>query len=418
MGSIMVVWVLLAGILTPADTVRIDVATALARGLSESPALAGALKREESATRRLGQAGAWPNPTVSLSAENVGQQADFTGRSGLPGLEGQAVATFPLPVGLERAGSVAAARARQSAASATRRLSEVDVRSSVLAQVSRVVTDEALAASSREELVMLGRVADALSLQADAGRASRGDAARATLARGLAATRSARREATLARSSAELARLIGAPASTVFDITLRSCSGLPETATAPAATPEIDVAAATVDLADAEVQRARGVRMPDLQPQIGIRRSGGRSGLFLGLTTPIPLGNLGREGVGAARADVAAARADAEDVEGRLTAARAAATRALAALEVGGEAFDGDWQAALDQTVTAAEARFRLGEGTLMELLDSRRARLEALHDHHRWRAEWWGARVDLARWEGRLLTDALLCVDPIGDTP
>ena len=74
---------------------------------------------------------------------------------------------------------------------------------------------------------------------------------------------------------------------------------------------------------------------------------------------------------------------------------------------------DADWFAALDQTVTAAEARFELGEGTLFELLDHRRARLQALDDYALWLSEWWNARAQALRLRGGTPDASLLCTDP-----
>jgi len=83
-----------------------------------------------------------------------------------------------------------------------------------------------------------------------------------------------------------------------------------------------------------------------------------------------------------------------------------------------GVQFDDAWFASLEQAVTAAQARFDAGEGTLTELLDSRRARLEALDDYHAWLSEWWTARMELARAEGRPPSAALLCTDPFREAP
>ncbi|NNF29266.1 MAG: TolC family protein, partial [Gemmatimonadetes bacterium] len=101
-----------------------------------------------------------------------------------------------------------------------------------------------------------------------------------------------------------------------------------------------------------------------------------------------------------------------------LASARVAAREGMVALESGGAVFDEDWFNALDRAVTAAEARYELGEGTLFELLDSRRARLQALDDYHAWLAEWWAARARLARLEGRAVDADLICLDPFRETP
>jgi len=117
--------------------------------------------------------------------------------------------------------------------------------------------------------------------------------------------------------------------------------------------------------------------------------------------------------VDAARSDEQVARVNREDVERRWAAARAGAEGAFAALDRAGRGFDSGWFSNVEQAVRAAEARFRLGEGTLAELLDSRRARLQALDDYHAWQSEWWLARVEVARLTGTMPSADLICTDP-----
>ena len=67
--------------------------------------------------------------------------------------------------------------------------------------------------------------------------------------------------------------------------------------------------------------------------------------------------------------------------------------------------------------VTAAETRYDLGEGTLFELLDARRTRLQALDDHASWQMELWGARTRLARLSGVAPDAAVICSDSLGES-
>jgi cobalt-zinc-cadmium efflux system outer membrane protein len=266
-------------------------------------------------------------------------------------------------------------------------------------------------------------VSEALALQADAGRASEGDAARARLAAGMAATRLGRREGRLAVSSAELARRLGYPAETVLRLAPSVCSvpassvttGAPEAAGEPRP-PELRVADARVEAARGATDVARGIRLPDFQPQVGIRRTGGNSGLYLGLATHLPLFDRGSARIGASVAEEIAAEADRRDAEQRWAAALAGAQGTVAALARAGATFDEGWFAAVDRTVEAAEARFRLGEGTLFELLDSRRARIQALEDFHTWQAEWWQAQAEVERLRGRAAPASIVCTHPLAN--
>ena len=153
--------------------------------------------------------------------------------------------------------------------------------------------------------------------------------------------------------------------------------------------------------------------MPDFAPQVGVRRTDGNTGLYVGVATRLPFFDRGGERVGASIAGENSALAERRDVEERWAAERASASAVLASLERAGAHFDGRWFESLERTVSAGEARYRLGEGTLMELLDSRRARLQALDDYYMWQAEWWAARIEVERLEGRLAPASAICIDP-----
>ncbi|MEZ4422036.1 MAG: TolC family protein [Gemmatimonadota bacterium] len=410
--------VLLFQLAASADTVRLDAPAALARALEASPVLSAARYRAEAAEDRAAQARAWANPHVSVSGENVGQQRAFTGTTGWQGIEGQAVLTTAVPFGPERAGRIRTARAEGSAGAALADQADLDVRAGILASIGGYLTDRALATSAREERATMDRIADALARQADAGRTSRGDAARADLARGMARTALARRQAQLVARAEELARLLGLDPGTPVAVEVGRCLAPPGAAgEGVAEPPAVRLARARVEAARGGVQLARGLQLPDLEPQVGVRRTGGESGLYLGLSTALPFFDRGTRRLAAARADEDAALAELRAAESMQSAALAATRQRLTLLEDAGRAFDAAWFDQADQAVTAAEARFSVGEGTLLELLDSRRARLQALDDYHAWQSEWWAARVDLARLEGRAPDATLLCTDPFRET-
>lgn len=407
---------LTAGLQSPGDTVVLDVETALNRAVAVAPDIVSAGLRADAARDRVGQAGAWPNPTLTLNAENLGRQEALTGLSGFDGTEGQVVFSTALPFGWERAGLLAGAKAAAAASDASAKLVGLDVAVQALAAIGGVLRDQILAASAREEHESLTRFAEVLALQAQEGRTAAGDAARAELARGLAATRRARREAALAGSATDLARRLGYPPDVVLALNAPACRpgsvGLPPDS--PEGTlPELELANARAAMADANITVAKGIRAPDVTPQIGVRRAGGLNALYLGIATSLPLFDRGSRRIAAAQAEQRATSAEAEAVEALLMARLVIARRSLDALSVGGRGFTQSWFEALERTITSAQARYDLGEGTLFELLDSRQARLEALDDYAVWQAEWWEARAELARLEGRVLDDATLCLDP-----
>ena len=340
--------------------------------------------------------------------------------SGFDGTEGQLVLVTGLPFGPEREGRIGMARASARSAAAASNLQRDRISLSILDLLGRMLRDQRLVESAREESRELTRFADVLALQADQGRRSKGEAARAVLAEGLAATHAARREAGLARSAAELAFRLGLPGDTRIVLSTAPCQGssrdpLEPPLDGPPSLAEVELARANAAWGEAQLVHSRGARTPDLRPQVGLKRLAGLNALYLGLSTDLPLFDLGQAGVASARAEALALAAERDAAAARMEARIAQAGRTLAAFEQAGRAFDSDWFDAAEQTITAARARYDLGEGTLLEFLDARRARLAALDDYATWLAEWWNARANLVRLQGGSLDGSLLCSDPQG---
>ena len=400
-------WILMMSVLqsTP-DTVSVSAAVALLQALEVSPAAEAAALDARSASFQAEQSEAWANPGLSVAVENVGRSEEFTGIPGAKGLEGQALLTAPIPLGGDRGSRIRYSRAVAAEAQAGADLVRADQALSAAQVIAAALRDQALVETAREELETLDRLAEALVLQEQEGRASRGDAARADLARGQAATRLARQISAEAISGEALARALALPPGTTVDVTLDRCMLPPEGAvpvdsTGVTLVPDLLRADARVEAAQAEIDRSRARRIPDLETHVGLRRTGGNSGLYLGVTAALPLFDYGNRGVDAARAAEAAATRIREDVLRRLEADRSAARRTEEALAEAGLTFSPEWSRNLETAVEAAEVRFELGEGTLYELLDNRRARLAALEDYWQWQAEWWVARARRARLEG-----------------
>jgi cobalt-zinc-cadmium efflux system outer membrane protein len=412
-------WLLLMAMLQPgADTVTVSASEALTRAVETSPAVEAAVLEAVSVSYDAQQAEAWANPILSVSVENLGSSEAFTGIPGIEGLEGQALLTTPLALGGDRGSRIRYAQAQERLALAGSTVAKADQARMAAEIIAAAVRDRALVETAREELETMERLADALALQNEEGRASRGDAARADLARGQAATRLARRRVAEAGSSEALARILGLEAGTSVTVTLESCSDPVATATSDDAlprgiAPDLLEADARIEAAQAGIDQALARRVPDLLPQVGLRRTGGNSGFYVGLAAPLPLFDYGNRGVDAARAGEAAADRSRADLMRRIAAERSAARRSQEALAEAGRGFSLEWQDNLEAAVVAAEARFELGEGTLYELLDNRRARLAALEDYWQWQAEWWAARARLARLEGGALEAFAPCAFP-----
>lgn len=388
------------------DTVRLTAAQALERAVAEGRSVRAAAARERAAAAMLGQARAWRNPMLSVTAENLGAEREVTGRTGLAGTESQATLHTTLTVGGDRGAAIRTAEAARRGAAAGRELSEAALRAELVDWVARADRDATLARHAAEEASDLDRFARAIALRARQGRSSGGEAARAALEATLAATNAA----SAAASEAQVTRLLGLPPGTPVRIETPVCGTA--VGAEPSPPPELRLARAQADSAAAAVALARARAIPDLQPIAGLRRTAGFSGLLLGLSIEVPVANPGRHLIAAARADSEAVAAELDGLERRLAAERAGAGAALSIVEAAGARFTPEWLDAVQRTLVSALARYEAGEGTLAELLDARRARLAALDDFARWRAERRMARTQLARLAGNAIGPELLCDD------
>lgn len=395
----------------PADTVELSADQVLTRVLETSPRVESARQRTLSGRARAGQARAWTNPALSVSVENVGAAEPVTGLPSPEGLEGQAVLGFRLPIGGDRGAAIRQADAQAMAWEAEAARTSGEVLLDVVAAAAASERDRTVAELAGEEARTLGRLAEALTAQAEEGRASEGEAARVRLEASLAEGTAAEARAAASAASTELARLLGyAPEQ---EVVVRGGACRQPLGVPPALAADVAVVRAREAAARAGVQRARAGRIPDLEPQVGFRRAAGTEALFLGLGFQLPLFDRSGRAVEAAAAELAAARADRRAVEDEVAARRLAAFRSLEVLEAAGSRFRAGWADDLARVVEATEARYDLGEGTLVELLDGRRARFEAMTARERWRAAWRLEHARLLRFSGAEPAPAFFC-DPL----
>jgi len=393
----------------PADTLVLTADEAFQRALQSAPTLQASRSHASAADALVRQAGAWFNPVFSITAENLGATQPTTGIKGIEGVEGQAVIGGLLPIGGDRGALREAAEARLLEARSTESLAEADLRASLIVGIAHAARDDERLRRAREEASGLEALARALAAQAEAGRASDGEAARAHLAMVSAHTAAAVVAAEAASSRERLTLLLGLAPRTAVRVRLPSCSP-PPTQPEPSQPPEVAVAAARRQAAAAASSQLRAARIPDLIPQVGLRRSAGVSALYLGLSIVLPVFDRSGASIAAAASEETATLAALDRVEREVAAERASALQGLIVLEEAGARYTIAWTAALDGAVRSAEARYRLGEGTLTELLDGRRARLQALDGYEAWRAELFTQRARLARLSGTPIDATTLC--------
>lgn len=391
------------------DTTRLDAGTALARALDRAPVAAAAAARIRAADAQRRDAGRLRNPQLGIAAENLGMQRQVTGKDGLAGTEGQVTLQTVLPLGGDLGAARRAGAAHLALVQSDGAITLTSFSGQVLAAITAHDVGHQLLGEATAESAALDRLAAALTARVADGRSAAGEGARVRTEAVMVASQLSRRRAELAAADAQLAVALGLAPESPLRISLPTSCG-PAAATGVAVDAQHAVARRT--LAEALADQAAARRVPDLIPQVGFRRTAGFSGVLVGLAVDLPLFSSGGASLASARAEVDAAAADVALATQESSVTTAAARRTLAELDAAGARYSAGWDADLLQAVTAAEARWREGQGTLAELFDARRARFAALEEHATWRERRVAARLALARAVGQPLTAALLLED------
>lgn len=391
-----------------ADAPPLTVAGAMTLARTHHPALAAASARRETAVGAARQEAALPNPVLEWRQENLGgplqrdrfltvsQPLDLTGRrlalraeAGL--VDERAVADS---VTVAREVEVAAARAYWRASLARALL---DVAAAQRADAERLASVEADRA--RE-----GAVAGLVAMRADV------EAGRARLAEATAHAEWERARAGLASATGLAADAL--PPVPPLTLAARSPAPVPTVVATHAAALErrSDLAAlrAGVDVARSRRSAESRAILSDVSLQLGTMESAGYRARTVGFTLPIPL--LDRNTGGRARAAGALLLAQAElrAAEHAARAEVAAAVEGLSALLAAGGPGADSLAMRAAEVARVADAAYAEGGLSLLELLDARRARAEALTAALAWSAELRLARLALNRASGAPLTESL----------
>ena len=324
------------------------------------------------------QAGAWLNPTVGATAENLGAPTS----GGVSQRQDTYTVTQVFETGGKRAARIEAEQRKAEVAGARGQQARLEYAGQL-----------AIAYATAEAMQLRKEVADAESTRAEddlgaaralvkAGREAelRVAQARASAAAAQAAVQSASADATEALE--RLAALVGAtePFTRIdhpFLATVRTPAGLP--GWTPASAPSLASATAERDAIAAQVRLEQKRLMPDVGVSVGMRRFAWSSekAATIGISASIPLFDRNQAGVEAARerAVGAALRMDAARLE-------AVALHRSATAQV--QASDKRLQAAEQGELAAADAYrlgrlgYEAGKTALIELLAIRRALAEA----------------------------------------
>jgi len=392
------------------DTLRISTSQAVELALEGSPRLASVREEAEGARAMVRQAWAFPNPSLSAEAENLGALEATSGVPGREGIQGTVSVGIPLSLGGLRGARMEVAEAELALSRTRVEREEVEVGVELARAVIQVEEARArLGAATGEEMALL-ELLRAMDARARDGEVSRGEAARTRLEWTRARARLARAEAAAAVAAAGLSQALNLPVGAPVQVLLPEVCAPPSPGREDPGVAWTSLFVDRLRVQEGDVAVIRRERVPRIVPQVGWRRDSGFSALAVGFGVELPL--LDRRGgqVEAARARVRASQEDLRGAQLLWSWERSLWRERARALGTAGEAFDAEWQEALQVTAAAAEAAFREGEGTLEQLLQARRVRLESLEEAAAWEAELRQARTSWYRAEGWMPDDALFC--------
>ncbi len=374
----------------PVGVLRLE--DALAAALLRNPDLAAEAYEVRAREAGLVQAGARPNPTLSLELEDVAGSGEFRALD-------SAQTTLRLGQLVELGGRRAA---RVSLAAADRDLAAWDYevrRIDVLVRTADEFVD-VLAAQERlrlaEEALELARsMQRAASLRLRAGIASPAEEIRAGVRVDTAAVEREHAEHELATARQTLAAT-WAGEQPRFERAAGDLERLPAVPSAEDLADRLDaspgVARWQAELArrDALRRRAMGERVPDVTLSAGPRRLAGsdETALVVGVSLPLPLWNRNRGAIAESEHRVAKLAAEARSARVRTATDLATARVALHAAAEEAELLRSRVLPGSERAVLALRRGYERGRFTQLEVLDAERERLDARERYLRTLAE------------------------------
>jgi cobalt-zinc-cadmium efflux system outer membrane protein len=349
------------------------------RIVEKSPRVAVSQREADIARAERAQAGAFANPTLSLgrSTPSSGERTVFDASS-----QQQATVELPVPIFGQRGARVRAAELQVGRAESQLRLTVVETKRLAALEFIRLAAAQEQLAARRAALADVERIRGLVAGRQESGMASRYDLARADAERALAHLGVQRATNELNEHSAALAALVDAPGWRPQPAAslLQMQSALGEPVDDMAGNLAMRVARDETAAAEARVELARRERFPVPALQLGRTWTSGPFGAanFVGVASEIPILDTRRALEDKAVAEHGVAR---ERERGVNATVRAEYERQREALSVRREAlarFERDVFERQSAFLEMAESAYRLGRGTLFELLDARRTQLEA----------------------------------------
>ena len=178
--------------------------------------------------------------------------------------------------------------------------------------------------------------------------------------------------------------------------------------------PEVASAEATVEAAAAAAGLTRAERLPDITATGGLKRqSDGLTGLFLGLSIPVPLFNRSAGDVESAQARVSASQTRLDLIRRRVDNDLSRAIEAYESVRRRAELLGVDGLDPSADLLQMAQVAYDLGEMGLLEILDAAEALRSGRNTASQLKSDLWTAYYDLERAMGGLDADSQPTNDP-----
>jgi len=327
-------------------------------------------------------AGALPNPTISYGrfTPSGGARTLFDGSQ-------QQLATLDLPllIGGQRGARIEAAEQGLLATRARVGLAgnEIALRAADLFVGLQAAQEKA--SILEESVAEIKRVVEIVSGRLNSGAASRYELTRVEVELAGVNARLADARTELADKSAGLAALLGVPGWRPSATGTPSPAGLPTNAaewreSMNSMNPQIVAARREEEAAQAALKRTERERWPVPVLSVGRTWTGDPYGAanFVGLSTEIPLSDARRGAMAKAAADLRAAQRRREAIESEADVELRRLVEALSQRRAALERFQQNVGGRIPALKQMAEDAYRLGRGSLLEMIDAARSRLDA----------------------------------------
>jgi cobalt-zinc-cadmium efflux system outer membrane protein len=395
----------------PADPAGVlHLRDALAAALLGNPQLAARSYEVRAREAAVLQAGRWPNPVLSTEVEDVFGNGELSG-------VGRSETTIQLGQLVELGGKRAA---RVRLASARQRLAGFDYEAQRIAVFTRTVDAfvEVLAAQERmrladDALALARSVYGVAERRVAAGLASPAEEIRAGVAVDTAAVEREHADHELENARTALAESWGGTEAR-FDRAEGDLADVPappeldELGRRALASPQLARWAAELERRDAELERARSRRIPDVTLAAGPRYMAGsdETSLVFGVSLPLPLWNRNGDAIAEARHRRARAARERRAAEVRVATAVRTARTSLRASTEEARMLEERVLPGIERALAVLRRGYERGRHSQLELLEAAQARLSAREQRLRALVEAHHAALRLERLTGAPLED------------